>query len=51
MSYSARACQSLKTAEPISVNHPWSIVFLLAQAVVFALLAVSVAIESLPNER
>lgn len=51
MSYSARASKSLSQAELICTDHPWTIVLLIAQAVVCALLAVSVAIESLPNER
>lgn len=46
MSYSSQACRSLNDAKKVCEDHPWNIVLLLVQAAVFALLAVSVAIEA-----
>lgn len=51
MTHSERSQDALRQAAALCDQHPWTIVSLLVRAVVFALLAVSVAIESAGHER
>lgn len=51
MTHSERAHNCLRDANKVCSDHPWTIVYLLVQAVVFALLDVSQAIEDAGRER
>lgn len=50
MTHSERSQESLRQVEPLCRSHPYTIVWGLSVAVVFALLAIAVAIEALNRE-